>query len=330
VSAKTMSHILVVDDSRIARAVIRQILERAGHQVTEAPGVTAALTQIAQHAPDCVTSDMLMPDGGGRGLMEALHQRGLDVPVVVVTADIQSTTRDECMRTGAAAVVDKPVRAEELLRAVSAALAGRTRRTTSVLTPERMADLAEVVNLGVGRAAAALNDLIGGHVELSVPFAHVLTVDEVARTLGELALSPVSSVQMEFQGSLDGSAFLIFPQSSATKLVAAVTGEQPRFENLDSIRSGTLTEVGNILISSAMGTLSNTLHKPLRYSLPVYAEAPIVQILAEQSKESPLIVLAKTNFLVRQMQIEGNLLLLFELKSFDDLLAALEADPQGP
>jgi chemotaxis protein CheC len=324
-----MPHILVVDDSRIARAVIRQILEKAGHQVTEAPGVAAALAQVEQHAPDCVTSDMLMPEGGGRSLMDALHARGVDVPVVVVTADIQSTTRDECLRSGAAAVVDKPVKAEELTRAIEAALASRKRRSASVLTPERMADLAEIVNIGVGRAAAALNDLIGGHVELSVPFAHVLTLDEVARTLGELALSPVSSVQMEFQGSLDGSAFLIFPQSSATKLVAAVTGEEPRFENLDSIRSGTLTEVGNILISSAMGTLSNSLHKPLRYSLPVYAEAPVIQILAEQPRDAPLILLAKTNFLIRKMQIEGNLLLLFELKSFDDLLAAMEPGSGG-
>jgi chemotaxis protein CheC len=325
-----MAHILVVDDSRIARAVIRQILEKAGHQVTEAPGVAAALAQVAQHAPDCVTSDMLMPEGGGRGLMDGLNERHADVPVVVVTADIQSTTREECLRSGASAVVDKPVKTEELLRAIDAALAGRKRRSASVLTPERMADLAEIVNIGVGRAAAALNDLIGGHVELSVPFAQVLTVDEVARTLGELALSPVSSVQMEFQGSLDGSAFLVFPQSSATKLVAAVTGEEPpRFENLDSIRSGTLTEVGNILISSAMGTLSNALHKPLRYSLPVYAEAPVIQILSEQPRGSPLILLAKTNFLIRRMQIEGNLLLLFELKSFDDLLAAMEASPHG-
>jgi chemotaxis protein CheC len=325
-----MAHILVVDDSRIARAVLRQILEKAGHQVTEAASVHSALDQVAQHAPDCVTSDMLMPEGGGRSLMDGLNDRHVGVPVVVVTADIQSTTRDECLRSGAAAVVDKPVKTEELLRAIDAALAGRKRRSASVLTPDRMADLAEIVNIGVGRAAAALNDLIGGHVELSVPFAHVLTVDEVARTLGELALSPVSSVQMEFQGSLDGSAFLVFPQSSATKLVAAVTGEEPpRFENLDSIRSGTLTEVGNILISSAMGTLSNSLHKPLRYSLPVYAEAPIIQILAEHPRESPLILLAKTNFLIRRMQIEGNLLLLFELKSFDDLLAAMEASPHG-
>jgi len=325
-----MAHILVVDDSRIARAVIRQILEKAGHQVTEAPGVGAALAQVEQHAPDCVTSDMLMPEGGGRSLMDGLNERHADVPVVVVTADIQSTTREECLRSGASAVVDKPVKTEELLRAIDAALAGRKRRSASVLTPDRMADLAEIVNIGVGRAAAALNDLIGGHVELSVPFAQVLTVDEVARTLGELALSPVSSVQMEFQGSLDGSAFLVFPQSSATKLVAAVTGEEPpRFENLDSIRSGTLTEVGNILISSAMGTLSNALHKPLRYSLPVYAEAPVIQILSEQPRGSPLILLAKTNFLIRRMQIEGNLLLLFELKSFDDLLAAMEASPHG-
>jgi chemotaxis protein CheC len=136
---------------------------------------------------------------------------------------------------------------------------------------------------------------------------------------------PVSSVQMAFHGSLDGSAFLIFPQASALKLVTLLTGDESRPEDLDSIRSGTLTEVGNILINSVVGTLSNVLGRPLQYSLPVYAEEPVVGLLSAQRREEyPLILLAKTSFVIRQMQIEGNLLLIFELKSFDSLLAALE------
>jgi chemotaxis protein CheC len=97
------------------------------------------------------------------------------------------------------------------------------------------------------------------------------------------------------------------------------------------IRSGTLTEVGNILINAVVGTLSNALARPLHYSLPVYAEEPIVGLLtAQRHEERPLILLAKTTFVTRQMQIEGSLLLLFEIKSFDSLLAAISGGLSGP
>jgi chemotaxis protein CheC len=140
-----------------------------------------------------------------------------------------------------------------------------------------------------------------------------------------MAQEPVASVQMTFRGSLDGSAFLIFPQPSALKLITLLTGDESRPDDLDSIRSGTLTEIGNILINSVVGTLSNVLGRPLHYSLPVYAEEPVAGLLAaERHEERPLILLAKTSFVIRQMQIEGNLLLLFELKSFDSLLGAIE------
>jgi chemotaxis protein CheC len=129
---------------------------------------------------------------------------------------------------------------------------------------------------------------------------------------------------MSFRGSLDGSAFLVFPQSSALKLVTMLTGDESPPDDLDTIRSGALTEVGNILINSVLGTLSNVLERPLNYSLPVYAEEPVVGLLTTQRREEhALILLAKTSFITRQMQIEGNLLLLFEVRSFDSLLSSI-------
>ncbi len=118
---------------------------------------------------DVVTSDVLMPGGDGRTLLDAVVERGLTVPVVMVTADIQRTTREDCIRRGAFAVVDKPVKPDLLLKAVDEALVRRISPVNPVLTTEQTESLAELVNMGVGRAAAALNDLVGGHVELTVP-----------------------------------------------------------------------------------------------------------------------------------------------------------------
>jgi chemotaxis protein CheC len=320
-----VARILVIDDSRLACAALRQVLEKAGHEVYTADAAHRGLELAADLAPDCITTDILMPGMDGRELLDALRLKGVGIPVVVVTADIQETTREDVLRRGAHAVVDKPLKGKELLSAIESAIAAGPQSRRQALTDEQLDALAEFVNVGVGRAASALNDLVSSHVELSVPQVHVFTLDELGISLGVLAQEPVASVQMTFRGSLDGSAFLIFPQPSALKLVNLLTGDETRPDDLDSIRSGTLTEVGNILINSVVGTLSNVLGRPLHYSLPVYAEEPVAGLLAaERHEERPLILLAKTSFVIRQMQIEGNLLLLFELKSFDSLLAAIE------
>ncbi|MBN2371467.1 MAG: response regulator [Vicinamibacteria bacterium] len=319
-----MARILVIDDSRIARIAIRQALAKAGHIVIEAENAAKGLEITREQSPDCITTDILMPGMDGRELLDALHTRNIPVPVIVVTADIQQTTRDDCLRRGALAVIEKPFERDELLQAVASAIGRDLEQRCHSLTPEQLDALTEFVNVGVGRAAAALNDLVSSHVELNVPQIDVLTIEELSRALGGLEQETVSSVQMTFHGGLEGCAFLVFPQPSALKLVTLLTGDESRPEDLDTIRSGTLTEIGNILINSVVGTLSNVLSRPLRYTLPIYAEEPVMGLLtAQRREETPLILLAKTKFVIRQMQIEGNLLLLFELRSFDSLLAAI-------
>ena len=67
---------------------------------------------------------MLMPRLDGRAFLDALcRTAGKPPPVIVVTADVQNSTREECLRRGAAAVVNKPFAPEALLAAVDAALA---------------------------------------------------------------------------------------------------------------------------------------------------------------------------------------------------------------
>ncbi len=312
-----MARILVIDDSRLARAALRMALEKAGHEVTVADSAVKGLDALRDYKPDCITSDILMPGMDGREFLDVLRARHIETPVVMVTADIQETTRSECLRRGARAVVEKPLKGDDLLAAIQNALVGPGGRRKEVLSAEQLDALSEFVNMGVGRAAASLNDLVSSHVELSVPHVEVVPLDALHHTLGGMEQEPCSSVQMGFRGSLDGCAFLVFPQASALKLVTLLTGDESPPQDLDSIRSGTLTEVGNILINSVVGTLSNVLGRPLHYSLPVYAEEPVVGLLAAQRhEERSLILLAKTNFVIRQMQIEGNLLLLFELLDY--------------
>ncbi|HVO13104.1 MAG TPA: response regulator [Vicinamibacteria bacterium] len=327
-----MARVLVVDDARVARALLREVLESAGHEVIEATGVEAGLQAAVEQHPDCVTADLLMPGLDGLTLVDTLRARGVDAPVLVVTADIQKSTRQECLRRGAAAVLGKPVDAAELVQAVEDALAGRTRPPARRLDEAALDALQEMINIGVGRAAAALNELVQHPVSLAPPRVELLDVDDLPGVFGPLGKNDVSSVQMAFHGPLEGGAFLIFPQPSASRLLAGLTGEDALGEDLDSLRSGTLTEIGNVLINSILGTMANLLDRPLRYSSPVYEEGPALALVTTEVHASqPLLLLVRTGFRIRETEIEGSPLLLFELRSYEELISGLATRPRaGP
>jgi chemotaxis protein CheC len=199
-----------------------------------------------------------------------------------------------------------------------------------IFSTEQKDAITELVNIGVGRAAASLNELVETHVVLTVPHVQAIAAAEIGGELHDILDSDVSSVQQAFSGALDGFALLVFPPASAAELVSVVTQDDGEPMDLDSIRVGTLSEVGNILINGVIGVISNVLRKPLKFNLPTYAEAPIRTILADtcglRSPAGNTVLLARTRFSIEQFEIEGSILLLFELGSFDSFIAALDRE----
>jgi len=185
--------------------------------------------------------------------------------------------------------------------------------------------LKEIVNTGVGRAAAALNDLLESHIELEVPSITLFQLDDLDRDLHGFTDADISCVQLDFHGSFAGTAALVFPPQSASMLVAALTGEDPGGPSLNAVMAGTLNEVGNILINGVIGTIGNILSTPFDFSLPNYVEGKLEELLClgKQSVD-PTVLLIRTRFRVQERQIEGNIFLIFELGSFEALFCAIE------
>jgi twitching motility two-component system response regulator PilH len=116
--------ILVVDDSAFMRKRVHQALDREGYNLVEADSGVAALNQIEKRQFDCILMDLVMPEMDGFGLLAEIQRRQLPTPVVVLTADIQKSTRERCEGLGARTFVQKPVPAEQL-RSVVAGIIGR-------------------------------------------------------------------------------------------------------------------------------------------------------------------------------------------------------------
>ncbi|MEZ5400098.1 MAG: response regulator [Bryobacteraceae bacterium] len=122
-----MNPVLIVDDSMFIRNRMRQVLAGAGYLVEEASNGRAALDKIAGRERGCgfdgIVTDLVMPEMDGFSLLAALRDGGSRIPVLVMTADIQNTTRSRCEELGARYVLNKPVNADQLLETLGRMIA---------------------------------------------------------------------------------------------------------------------------------------------------------------------------------------------------------------
>ena len=115
--------ILVIDDSALSRRTMKRILETAGYNVIEADEGMAALELYFLEKPDLVLLDLVMKGMYGLEVLEKLREMDRNARVVVASADVQSSTRAMVEEAGALAFINKPFVSEQVLAAVSAALA---------------------------------------------------------------------------------------------------------------------------------------------------------------------------------------------------------------
>ena len=120
--------VLLVDDSGLARRGTRRILEGAGYRVIEAEDGLAALERYALDRPTVVLLDLVMRGMYGLEVLAKLREIDPDARVIVISADIQTSSRDLVREAGASGFLTKPVDAELLLAAVGRAIAGEPDR----------------------------------------------------------------------------------------------------------------------------------------------------------------------------------------------------------
>lgn len=100
--------VLLVDDSSLARRSTRRILEEAGYDVVEAEDGLSALERFAVDKPDVVLLDLVMKGMYGLDVLEKLREMDPVARVIVVSADVQTSSRDMVQAAGGAGFINKP------------------------------------------------------------------------------------------------------------------------------------------------------------------------------------------------------------------------------
>lgn len=117
-----MARILIVDDEELVRLTIRQFLERAGHEVTEAGNGNEGLRQVEAVRPDLVISDIIMPDREGIETIHKIRQDHPGIKIIAISGGGRIGTTDFleiAAKVGADRTLAKPFTRDTLLQAVN-------------------------------------------------------------------------------------------------------------------------------------------------------------------------------------------------------------------
>jgi len=113
------STIMVVDDARFMRLVLRRILTQGGYQVIcEAKDGSEAVNMYAEKRPDIVTMDIVMPKKNGIEAVKEIMSFDPNAKIIMVTALGQEAFVLDAIKAGAREFIIKPFRNEEIIKAV--------------------------------------------------------------------------------------------------------------------------------------------------------------------------------------------------------------------
>ena len=130
-----VARILVVDDDGDIRVLVRTLLERAGHEVADAPNGREGLRVFHTWRPDLVLLDVQMPVLDGWQTLERIRDLSTDVPVMMLTAAGAELEKVRGLKAGADDYVTKPFGRQELLARVEVLLRRRGDARTELPAP---------------------------------------------------------------------------------------------------------------------------------------------------------------------------------------------------
>lgn len=192
--------------------------------------------------------------------------------------------------------------------------------------------LNEIFNVGVGKAADLLSQIVGKRIILSIPRILMLNSPEEFRSVPEISglmkgTLMVSSIS--FSKQLAGTANLVFPAEKMRDFIALCADEEPAVANNDldftDVDFDVVKEVGNIFLNCVLGSVGDFLNVPLTYSLPIVKiyDRKIDFGQNVMTKDFPSLLFLSVTFLIDSVKIEGVVLVSLAMESCEKLLHLL-------
>ncbi len=130
-------HILIIDDSKEITSFILALLQPQGYILDYTENGKEGLAKALYDQPDLILLDLNLPGMSGMAILEALHQRQVTIPVILMTLHGSESVVARALRLGVRDYIIKPFQIEEMLAAIERALAeGRLERERAQLASQ--------------------------------------------------------------------------------------------------------------------------------------------------------------------------------------------------
>jgi two-component system response regulator FixJ len=157
----------IVDDDASVRDSLTVLLESAGFTVRAYDSAVAFLQSASDRTAGCVLTDVQMPELNGLELQRRMSEQGIRLPVIVMTGHGDVPIAVEAMKAGAAEFLEKPFGDEQLLTAVTSAIAvGERARDDAAIVAETMRRLATLTP----REHEVLDRLVAGQPNKTIAY----------------------------------------------------------------------------------------------------------------------------------------------------------------
>jgi len=196
----------------------------------------------------------------------------------------------------------------------------------NTLTDVHLDALTELFNIGAGRAASSLSEIVGDEVKLSVPSVEIKKSSEVNATIMAMNSTKFGAVTQQFSGPFDAKALLLFTENHALEIVRDMMGSQMSTEELAEFEQDAMCELGNIILNACLSAMADVLKISLSSSLPSYTVASTDEIFKsiEQNTDQPYILILHIDLIIEKRQSEGHLVFLLSSASLNKLIIYIE------
>ena len=155
-----MARILIIDDERLIRHALRDILEYEQHEVAEAEDGTTGLKSALEGKFDAIFCDVKMPGKDGIEVVEALSLKGVETPVIIMTGHGSVELAVQALKGGAYDFIEKPLDLNRVLVALRNATDREALRKETVVLRQRQGKKGGVDMIGQSAALEAIRGVI--------------------------------------------------------------------------------------------------------------------------------------------------------------------------
>jgi chemotaxis protein CheC len=181
--------------------------------------------------------------------------------------------------------------------------------------------LVELFNIGVGQAASAMSEIVNETVTMSVPAISFLTRGAAAKLLASRSggNGRLCGISQHYSGAFETEAILMFPEEKSQEIVRLMVGDAIGLDELSAMEQEAMSEIGNILLNSCVGSLANLLGHELHGSLPDYHVGYSDDILAQAGSDDTAVLMLHIEFVIERQQIAGDVAFIMDMTALHDL-----------